>query len=229
MAEKETRLEKIVRGMVKKQCLRIIYKDLKKYNHYQIHNTIKKIYIKSFADIETIYFPVAMYYRKEKKRLQTKLLRIKQNKTISGLKQKYPNIDIELLTYYISVTDILNFKTPKHYEHLEQIVKIILALVKEKSLENSFRDFKYIKNIQEQNELINVSYLASYINSFKGFRFKSKAEAEHLSNIIDITLSVSIAMKKQLKFRSWQTQIKINMENQNEIIMNEIKRNILTL
>ena len=229
MAEKETRLEKIVRGMVKKQCLRIIYKDLKKYNHYQIHNTIKKIYIKSFADIETIYFPVAMYYRKEKKRLQTKLLRIKQNKTISGLKQKYPNIDIELLTYYISVTDILNFKTPKHYEHLEQIVKIILALVKEKSLENSFRDFKYIKNIQEQNELINVSYLASYINYFKGFRFKSKVEAEHLSNIIDITLSVSIAMKKQLKFRSWQTQIKINMENQNEIIMNEIKRNILTL
>ena len=165
MAEKETRLEKIVRGMVKKQCLRIIYKDLKKYNHYQIHNTIKKIYIKSFADIETIYFPVAMYYRKEKERLQKKLLRIKQNKTISGLKQKYPNIDIELLTYYISVTDILNFKTPKHYEHLEQIVKIILALVKEKSLENSFRDFKYIKNIQEQNELINVSYLASYINS----------------------------------------------------------------
>ena len=226
MAEKETRLEKIVRGMVKKQCLRIIYNDLKKYNHYQIHNTIKKIYIKSFADIETIYFPVAMYYRKEKERLQKKLLRIKQNKTISGLKQKYPNIDIELLTYYISVTDILNFKTPKHYEHLEQIVKIILALVKEKSLENSFRDFKYIKNIQEQNELINVSYLASYINSFKGFRFKSKAEAEHLSNIIDITLSVSIAMKKQLKFRSWQTQIKINMENQNEIILNEIRKRI---
>ena len=158
--------------------------------------------------------------------IEKKLLRIKQNKTISGLKQKYPNIDIELLTYYISVADILNFKTPKHYEHLEQIVKIILALIKEKSLENSFRDFKYIKNIQEQNELINVSYLASYINSFKGFRFKSKAEAEHLSNIIDITLSVSIAMKKQLKFRSWQTQIKINMENQNEIILNEIRKRI---
>lgn len=231
MAEKETRLEKIVRGMVKKQCLRIIYKDLKKYNHYQIHNTIKKIYIKSFADIETIYFPVAMYYRKEKKRLQTKLLRIKQNKTIGGLKQKYPNIDIELLTYYISVTDILNFKTPKHYESLEQIIRITLLLEDKNTTCNKYKNYKYIKKIQDEIKIVDVNYLACFINSIKGFNFKSKQENEILENIIKIILSIPISIVNKTKLKSWQVDIKFNMqikeEQIREIIKNNLTKNIL--
>jgi hypothetical protein len=49
----------------------------------------KSIYLKQNFNIQTLYYTVAYFYKKEKGRLQKKLTRIKTNSTIQDLKNKY--------------------------------------------------------------------------------------------------------------------------------------------
>lgn len=219
-------MEKFVRGLVKKQALRIIYFDMKNFNHHRVHFSAKAIYLKQNFNIQTLYYTVAYFYKKEKGRLQKKLTRIKTNSKIQDLKNKYDLIDVELLTYYLNITDILNFKTPKHYEHLEQMIKIIIREFESISTCNKYNNYKYIKKIQNQIKIVDVNLLACYINSFKGFNFKSKHECELLENIIKITLSIPIGIVNQTKLRPWQVDIKINMENKFNLIKKYIKKNL---
>ena len=60
--------EKRVRGLVKKQALRIIYKDIKKYNHYWVQGAMQFIYSKEGLDTSSLRYPVAVYYKREKER-----------------------------------------------------------------------------------------------------------------------------------------------------------------
>lgn len=218
--------EKRVRGLVKKQALRIIYKDIKKYNHYWVQGAIQFIYSKEGLDTSSLRYPVAVYYKREKERLQRKFTRIKQNKNISLIKNNYPYIDVELLAYYISLSDILNYKHLSHYEKLEKIIKIVVHNTQDiKNKDYNFSNFKHIKNLQNEYQNINILFLAEYIHSFKGFQFRKKDEAEILSNIVKIILSIPIAIEKSLKLKDWQVRIKMDMEKQNKIILKEIEKN----
>ena len=224
-------LEKSVRSLVKRQALKIIYYDLKKFNHYAVHYTSRKIFLRGDFSEKVFYIVVARFYKKEKERLQKKYSRIKSNQTILAIKNRYPLIDVELLAYYLNIIEVLNFKTPKHYESLEQIIRITLLLEDKNTTCNKYKNYKYIKKIQDEIKIVDVNYLACFINSIKGFNFKSKQENEILENIIKIVLSIPISIVNKTKLKSWQVDIKFNMqikeEQIREIIKNNLTKNIL--
>jgi len=99
-------------------------------------------------------------------------------------------------------------------------------LKRKKLLFIKYNNYKYIKKIQNEIKIVDVNLLACYINSFKGFNFKSKHECELLENIIKITLSIPIGIVNQTKLRPWQVDIKINMENKFNLIKKYIKKNL---
>lgn len=218
------RLEMIVRGMVKKQALDIIKKEKKKYNHYPIHSFLKNVIIKDDLTLIYLHKPTAIFYRKEKLRLQKKLKRLEVNKTILVLKETYPLIDIEQVAYYLSMNELLSFKTPNHYNLLEKVVRVVLGL--ESSLEClKYKNYKYIKLIQSKYDFFDVSVLAEHINSFTGFEFKKREEYEHLDCIIKLILSIPIAIVNRVKLKDWQVEISINMKQKEENIRSLINKN----
>gem|GEM_PF-1947178 len=221
----KSNIEIFVRSLVKKQALRIIYNDLKKFNHYPIHYASKKIFLREDFNQETLYYTIAYFYKKEKNRLQKKYTRIKKNKTILALKNKYKEVDIELLAYYLNITEILNFKTIKHYDVLEQIIKITLGLADKTILCDKYKNYKYVKKIQEEIKIVDVNYLACYINQIKGFNFKSKKENEILENIIKIILYIPISIENRTKLKAWQLDVKLDMQNKSQIIIKSIQTN----
>jgi hypothetical protein len=222
----KSRVEIFVKSLVKKQALRIIYHDLKKFNHYLVHYASKKVFLKENFKTDTLYYTVAYYYKKEKNRIQKKYTRIKENKTILSLKNKYPNVDIELLAYYINLTEILNFKTTKHYEYLEEILKIVLGLAEKNDSSSKYKNYKYIKKLQDKIEIVDVNYLACFLNEIKGYNFKSKKENEHLENIIKIILHIPIAISNKIKLYSWQLDIKIDMQKKHQDLREIIENNL---
>jgi len=221
----KSNIEIFVRSLVKKQALRIIYNDLKKFNHYPIHYSSRKIFLREDFNQETLYYTIAYYYKKEKNRLQKKYTRIKKNQTILSLKNKYEEVNVELLAYYLNITEVLNFKTIKHYDILEQIIKITLSLADKNILCDKYKNYKYIKKIQEEIKIVDINYLACYINKIKGFNFKSKKENEILENIIKIILYIPISIENKAKLKAWQLDVKLDMQNKSQIIKNTIQSN----
>jgi len=219
------KLKNFVKGAVKRQALKIIMCDTKKFNSYIIIYGAKKQFLKEDYDFNNFNFAVRHYYKLERNRLQKKYLRIKNNNKVKELINIYKPVDVSLLTYYLNLMEILNFKTPNHYKNLEQIIRIVLSLEKRENEETKFVNFKYIKEIKNRRDIVDVEHLACYLNEIKDFNFKSKLENEILENIIKIILSIPISTEYKIDLKPWQLEKHLAMKEIQILIEEQIKTN----
>lgn len=220
-------LKKTVKAITKNQAFKIIHREIKSFSRNRIISTIRLIphYQTNFKE-DSLRATVFYCFKKEKETILQKRRRINSNKTVLNIKNKYEPVDVELTTFYLNLIGLLSFKTPKHYLYLEQIIKIVLGLEKDNNHNQAFKNYKYVKKIQETYILIDVFFLASYLNSIKGYTFRSKQEAEILEHLIMIILSIPIGIVNKINLKEWQHPIKLEMKEKEIKIREIIKKNL---
>ncbi len=134
----------------------------------------------------------AKHHNLEKKRLKTVLRRLRNNPKIITLTNEYKPVDVEKLAFYLTFQDIINYKHPTHFIHLENIIKIILGYEANITIEKDYQGFKKISQLNLYfNELIDINSLANHTNkiSKNKYTFLSQDDIDILKDIISITLS----------------------------------------
>ncbi|WP_237935663.1 hypothetical protein [Aliarcobacter butzleri] len=91
--------------------------------------------------------------------------------------------------------------------------------------ETKFTNFKYIKEIKNRRDIVDVEHLACYLNEIKDFNFKSKLENEILENIIKIILSIPISTEHKMDLKPWQLEKHLAMKEIQVLIEEQIKNN----
>ena len=206
--EKENSLMvKMIKNNTQKQMIWVIQRSAKNLYYKKTQSVILnhpyyKTNFKSLDLSRASFF----YYNRERNRLNRQKERLKHNKKLLAIQNDYPLINLQDLAFYSILVGLFNFRgVSKDFEKLEKIVSIVLNQEQGITINDKFRNQKYIKHIQNEHKNIDVLAIASYLNEIKEYTFRSKEQAEYLDSIIKIILNIPIGLTHKLgKLKDWQ-------------------------
>lgn len=145
----KNRIEVFVINKLKEHCIQIIIGQRRAFSLKPIMFVARAIYLKYNED--KFERAVTYYYKKEKRRLQSLLRRITQNKELQRIDKKYKLIDVMMLAKYLTMKDKFRLQSKKDIMLLEDICKISYKIPLFNINEN------YIKRIEaEQEHTLNI-------------------------------------------------------------------------
>jgi hypothetical protein len=108
---KNSKIETTIKTMLYKQAKDKITKEEEELSYRKLHNLLEYKLKKENKPIPNgLSFATNYYYKKHKQNIRAKLRRVKQNKYITNLRAKYPDLNIDEAFQFLALDEKISMQ-----------------------------------------------------------------------------------------------------------------------
>ena len=123
---KKSKIEATIKTMLYKQAKDKIIKEEEELSYRKLHNLLEYKLKKENKPIpDSLSYATNYYYKKHKQNIRAKLRRIKQNKYITNLREKYSDLNIDEAFQYLALDDKISMQKKGDIFSIEIFIQIL--------------------------------------------------------------------------------------------------------